>query len=72
VKSLKLNLFNDAEEREEAYLLQNKILTEAQVQRFHEYRKNRSDEILERFEYYVESISAYEKKELLKKLERMV
>jgi hypothetical protein len=71
VKSLKLILFNEVEEQEEAYLLQNKMVTEAQVQRFHEYRKNRSDEIVERFEYYVEALSTFEKKELLKKLQKM-
>jgi uncharacterized iron-regulated protein len=72
VKSLKLNLFNEVEEREEDYLIQNEMLTEAQVQRFHEYRKNRSDEIVERFEYYIETLSTYEKEELLKKLQEMV
>ena len=72
IKSLKLNLFNEIEDREEAALLKNKILTEAQVKRFHEHRKNRSDEIVERFEYYVEALSTFEKKELLKKLEKMV
>jgi len=69
---LKLNLFNKVEEREEPYLLENNLLTKAQVQRFYEYCKNRSDEIVERFEYYIETLSNYEKKELFKKLETMV
>ena len=71
MKSLKLNLFDEVEERDEANLLQNKILTEAQVQRYHEFRKNRSDEVVERFEYLVEQLSPYQREQLLKKLEKM-
>jgi len=69
---LKLKLFYEVEEWEEAYLLENKILTDTQVQRFHGYHKDRRDEIVERFENYIETLSNYEKVELLKKLEKMV
>lgn len=67
VKSLKLNLFSDVEEQEETYLLQNEIITEAQVKKFHEYRKDRYDELIENFE----QLSLYEQEERLKKLQKM-
>jgi len=68
IKSLKLDLFYEVEEQEETYLLQNKIVTESQIERFHEYNKSRSDEFIEQFE----QLSPYEQKIVLKKLQEMV
>ena len=68
VKSLKIDLFDEVEEQDETYLLQNKILTEAQVQRFHEYKKSRSDEFVDVFE----ELSPYEQKIVFEKLIKIV
>jgi hypothetical protein len=68
VKSLKLELFGEVTEKEEAYLLQNNIVTDAQVKRFHEYNKSRSDEFVERFE----EMLPYEQKIVIHKLQKMV
>ena len=35
IKSLKITLFSDIEEYAEVYLLENKIITEEQIRRFH-------------------------------------
>ncbi len=68
VKSLKLDLFDEVKEQEDTYLVQNNLVTEAQVQRFHEYNKSRSDELVERFE----EMSPYEQKIFIQKLQEMV
>jgi hypothetical protein len=72
IKSLKLDLFGKAEEQEETYLLQNKLVTDTQVQRFHEYKENRSDEVVDQVLYYFEQMGPYEKKAFLQKLQKMV
>ncbi len=50
VKSLKLNLFGELKLQKETYLMRNKIVTEAQVKRFHEYLNDRNDELVENIE----------------------
>lgn len=70
VKYLKLNLFSTMEDQEESYLLQNKLVTEAQAKRFHQHHKDRSDESIENFEDSFEQLSPSEKAEVLKKLQK--
>src|SRR4030042_6315329 len=72
VKSLKFDLFEEVEEQEEDYLLQNEIVTEAQVQRFHEYKKSRSDEFVEQFVEQFEEMPPYEQEIVLKKLQEKI
>ena len=48
------------------------LVNEAQVRRFHEYHKSRSDEVVEQFEYYFEQMSHYEQKIFIQKLQEMV
>jgi Mg/Co/Ni transporter MgtE len=68
IKSLKGDLFEELEDQEENYLLQHNLVTEAQVQRVHEYYKSRSDEIIDNFE----EMSHYDQKRLLQALQKMV
>jgi actin-like ATPase involved in cell morphogenesis len=72
VKSLKLNLFTEIEEREESSLLQNKMVTEAQVKRFHEHLKDRSDEVIENIKDYFEQCSPHEKTEFIRKIQEIL
>ncbi len=72
VKSLKLNLFSELEDQEESYLLEKKIVTEAQVKRFREYLKDRSTESVENMEDSFEQLSSSAKAELLKKMHKKV
>ena len=72
VKSLNLNLFSEMKDQEESYLLQNKIVTEAQVKRFHQHHKDRSDESVENFEDSFEQLSPSAKAELVQKLHKKV
>ncbi len=70
VKSLNLNLFSEMEDQEESHLLQNKLVTEAQIKRFHEYLKDRSDELVENVEDSFEQLSPSARAEVLKKLQK--
>jgi len=72
VKSLKLDLFGEVEEQEETRLLQNKLITEAQIQRFYEYKKSRSEDVAERVEYYFEQMTADQKEIFLQKAQEML
>ncbi len=73
VKSLKLNLFTKViGEQEESSLLQLKLVSEAQVKRFHEFQKDRSDEVVDLLEHQFEQLSHYQREELLKKLQKMI
>jgi len=67
-----VDLLDDVEEHEETYLLDHTLVNEAQVRRFHEYHKSRSDEVVEQFEYYFEQMSHYEQKIFIQKLQEMV
>jgi hypothetical protein len=71
VKSLKIDLFGQVEEQEEPYLLKNKLVTEAQVQRFKEYKENRSDEVVDSVLILFEQMGPSEKNLILQKLQNM-
>ncbi len=68
VKSLKRDLFEELEDQEQSYLLQNKLISEAQVQRLQEYQESRSDEFIENFK----ELSSYDQKRVLKAMQKMV
>jgi hypothetical protein len=68
VISLKIDLFDDVEEQEEDYLLNNKLLTEPQVKRYREYKSSRTDESFEWFE----ELSAYEQQIYIEKLKKII
>lgn len=62
VKSLSCNLFAEPEEYEEAYLIQHKMINEAQITKYHDYGNNRHEE---NEEYIIEmfmNMSSYQKK----------
>jgi len=67
VKNLKIDLFDEIEEEDENYLLENKLVTEAQVKRFNEYNNSRKDESFEWFE----DLSADEQEIFIKRLQEM-
>lgn len=60
VKSLKLFFFDDVIEMDEAYLLQSKLITNEQSERFHEYEKDRLNEIIENTENDFDHMNPYE------------
>jgi hypothetical protein len=68
IKSLKLDLFHEVEEQDETYLLENNIVTESQVKRFHDYNNSRVEEFIENFK----EMSPYEQKIVLKRMQEMV
>ena len=71
IKSLNLYLFDDLEEFDEATLLEQKIIDDEQLQRFHEYKKDRSDEFSENLMDYFETLSPYEKNNFIKQLQKI-
>jgi hypothetical protein len=70
IKSLKANLFVDIEDKEEDSLLSSGHITEAQIQRFRVYEKDRSDDAVEDFEYHFDQLSPYDKKRLIEMLKK--
>ncbi len=72
IKSLKLALFVDFEDYEESYLLEKRMTTAEQIGRFHEYEKNRSEDITENLNHYFDQLTPYEQDRLIKRLERML
>jgi hypothetical protein len=73
IKSLKLEIFNDEqEEYSEVSLLEKNLITKDQLQRFHEFKKNRSDEISENIDDYFETLTPFEKENFIKKLQKIV
>jgi hypothetical protein len=71
IKSLRMNLFDDPQENDEAYLLESKLITADQVRRFHEYNKNRSDDVMENMEDYFGQMSPYEQDVFIRKLQEI-
>ena len=49
IKNLQLELFTKPEKYPEAFLLEEDLITKEQSQRFHEYKKDRSDEVSENY-----------------------
>ena len=72
IKSLKSHLFEEIEEKEENYLIQSNLLSREQIQRLNDYKKNRSDEVVEHAIDMINELSPYDKKRLLEKLEKMI
>ncbi len=70
IKSLKANLFVDIEDKEADSLLASGQITEAQIQRFRVYEKDRSDDTVEEIEYLFDQVSPYEKKRLIEMLKK--
>lgn len=69
IKSLRAELFSDIEEYTENYLLERSLVNTAQVQRFNDYKKSRSDEIVDEVEYHFDRMSPDEKKEFIRKIQ---
>jgi len=70
IKSLKLRLFEALEEKDEDYLFSKGIITENQLERWKQYRKDRSEDISESCEILAEELSPYQKKLLIKRLKK--
>lgn len=68
IKSLRSDLFDDIEEYAENYLFESSLVNIAQVQRYNDYRKSRSDEIVDKVEYHFDLLSPDEKKEFIRKI----
>ena len=69
VKSLSADLFNDLEDKEEDYLIDNGLIVGAQIQRFRQYEKDNSENTFENILYQFEQLSPYEQnriREMLK------
>jgi len=67
VKSLSTDLFDEVEEYTETHLMERLLVNAAQVQRFNDYKKSRSQENLDKFEYHFDRLSPDEKKEFIRK-----
>jgi hypothetical protein len=73
IKNLKLKIFTDEpEECSEAGLLEKNLITKEQLQMFHEYKKNRYDEVSENFNDYFDTWTQLEKHLFIKKLQKIV
>ena len=70
IKSLKLRLFEALEEKDEDYLLSNGMITENQLERWTQYRKDRSEDIIESCVIQAEELLPYQRKRLIKELEK--
>lgn len=73
IKSLKLSLFNEPEEDADC-LLSHALIPEAQVERFREYEKDRSEEAVENFQDSFDQLSPYQQRrvfEAIKKRENL-
>ena len=70
IKSLKLHLFEALEEKDEDYLLSNGTITENQLEKWTQYRKDRSEDIIESSVIQAEELSPYQRKRLIKELEK--
>ncbi|MGD9162227.1 MAG: hypothetical protein PVG39_27705 [Desulfobacteraceae bacterium] len=49
IKNLQLELFTKPEKYPEEFLLEKNFITKEQSQRFHEYKKDRADEVSENY-----------------------
>ncbi len=72
IKSLRIDLFAIPEKFTEERLLKEKLITNEQRRRFHEYNKNRSDDVLENLEYRFDQMSSYDQDLFIKKLQEKV
>ncbi|MGO9016985.1 MAG: hypothetical protein ACLQVJ_01400 [Syntrophobacteraceae bacterium] len=58
------------EENHESDLLVGELITQAQIQAWHEYEKVHSDELVQQIESAWESLTPYKKKEMLKMMKK--
>jgi len=72
IKSLSISLFANPEDHPEAHLLEEKIVTAEQIQRFHVYSKDRIDDIRENLKHYFDQLSPVEKASFIKMLQEIV
>jgi hypothetical protein len=72
IKSLKISLFNELEGEEEDvdYLLSHALITEAQVERFREYEKDRSEEAKENVLDSFDDLNSYEQRKLFEEIKK--
>jgi len=63
-KYLSCNLFGDHEEYEEEHLKQNNMVTEAQMDKYHEYTNNRREEAEEYITELFKAMSPQQKKKV--------
>jgi len=71
IKSLSAALFGETEDKEEDSLIANDLITDAQIQRFHQYEKDKSDNFIENFTYDFEQLSPYEQNRLREMLKNV-
>jgi len=64
IKSLSAALFGELEDKDEDNLIANGIIADAQIQRFHQYEKDKSDNFVENFTYEFEQLTPYEQNRL--------
>ncbi len=75
LKSLDLNLFQEVEEKDEDYLQSSELITVEQIQRYYDYRQNRTDEEDDKNEEFIEELlkrPSHELEAFIEKLKRRI
>ena len=68
IKTLNIDQFNDIEDEDRDLLLSEGLITELQVKRFEQYRKDRTDNEVENLIYAFNQLSSYGKIQFFKEL----
>jgi alpha-ketoglutarate-dependent taurine dioxygenase len=71
IKSLNLNLFADIEDFPETYIIENNMVTEEQIIRLAEYKKDRTEDITENLDDHFEQLSPHQQEIFIKRLEKI-
>jgi hypothetical protein len=70
IKSIEVSQFDEVEEYDDDYLMNNGLVEQNQVKKFYEYRKNRSDEAADKVKRLFEKMPSSEKKKFIEYLKQ--
>lgn len=68
IKTLNIDQFSDIEDEDSDFLLSEGLITELQIKRFEQYRKDRTDNEVENLIYAFNQLSSYGKIQFFKEL----
>lgn len=68
IKTLNISQFSEVEDEDKDYLLSEGLITELQIKRFEQYKKDRADDEIENFIYDFKHLSSHGKIQFFKSL----